>query len=160
MPTTPNRGLPYPSLASANDPPRDLQVLAEAVDAQLTALDTANPVSPLMSAGWGVAGSFQGALATRAAGGLVGLSGMVWRTGTTIPATTVGQTVANLPEGYRPPAEIRVLTLGQYASGSFEQALISVKPNGNVDFGWLTARAWTLGQAYLSIAGVSFVAAT
>ena len=40
MPTTP-RGAPYPSLASANDPPRDLQLLAEWADAQLETLDDA-----------------------------------------------------------------------------------------------------------------------
>lgn len=38
MPTTP-RGAPYPSLAAANDPPRDLQLLAEWADAQIDALD-------------------------------------------------------------------------------------------------------------------------
>lgn len=39
MPATPRRGLPYPTLAAANDPPRDLQLLAEALDAQLDTLD-------------------------------------------------------------------------------------------------------------------------
>lgn len=160
MPTTPSRGLPYPALSSANDPPRDLQLLAEAVDEQLTEIDSANPVSPVMSSGWGQNGAFQGPLATRAAGGLVGNSGMIWRTGLTIAATTVGQLLGVLPEGYRPPAEIRVPTIGQYASGSFEQALISIKPNGNIEAAWLTARAWTSGQAYISIAGVSYVAAS
>lgn len=41
MPATPARGLPYPTLASANDPPRDLQLLAEALDTQIDAIDTA-----------------------------------------------------------------------------------------------------------------------
>ncbi len=40
MPTTP-RGAPYPTLAAANDPPRDLQLLAEWADGQIETLDVA-----------------------------------------------------------------------------------------------------------------------
>lgn len=41
MPTTPIRQYPYPSLAGANDPPRDIQLLAEAIaaDVQQLAID-------------------------------------------------------------------------------------------------------------------------
>ncbi len=37
MPTT-TRGYPYPTLAGANDPPRDIQLLAEAIEADVAAL--------------------------------------------------------------------------------------------------------------------------
>lgn len=40
MPTTP-RGAPYPTLAAANDPPRDFQLLAEWADGQIETLDVA-----------------------------------------------------------------------------------------------------------------------
>jgi hypothetical protein len=38
VPTTPNRGYPYPTLTGANNPPVDFQQLAEAVDTDVTAL--------------------------------------------------------------------------------------------------------------------------
>jgi hypothetical protein len=41
VPNTPNRGYPYPTLAGANNPPVDIQQLAEAVDVDGTAFAAA-----------------------------------------------------------------------------------------------------------------------
>lgn len=166
MPNTPNRQYPYPALSAANDPPRDLQLLADAVDADVAALMTASPVPPVYEAGWGdyfPAGTgvdqYLGLVATRSAAGLVGLSGMFARIGTTIASTTAEQHIATLPEGYRPAR--RILMLMQFGSGP---GRVDIHPDGRITARYTTAAAWNGstggGSSWVSLAGVSFVAAS
>src|SRR5690606_32405270 len=156
------RGYYFPSLAEANDPPRFLQLLAEALDADVAALMTPSAVPPVYNAGWGdyfpSSGQYLGLMATRSAAGLVGLSGMFARLGTTLPASTSAYHVATLPEGYRPARQI--LALQQFGSGP---GRIDIEPTGRILARYTTATAWTGATdgsaSWGSLAGVSFVAA-
>ena len=173
MPTTPNRQYPYPALSSANDPPRDFQLLAEALDADVNALMTASPIAPVYAAGWGDYNPdnpvFQGVLATRSAAGLVGLSGMFARIGSTLNTATA-QTVFTLPEGYRPGRRILIILTGYTgttAAGGTNQYVdvrVDILTTGVVQAQWIAANTWagaTSGNAaYVSLAGLSYVAAS
>ncbi|WP_163187029.1 hypothetical protein [Cellulosimicrobium sp. SL-1] len=163
--TTGNRGYTYPTLADANDVPFYIQTLAEAVDLDVAALNNPAPVAPVYSSGWGPYGggtTFLGVAATRSASGLVGISGMVGRTGGTIAATTAQQTLLTLPLGYRPSRQIIIILKGWSGDGAgWQDCRVDVMPNGEIRAGWLTAAAWqgTGNVAWLSLAGLSFVAA-
>lgn len=157
---TPNRQYPFPSLASANDPPRDIQLLAEALDADVSALYTPNPVAPVYETGWGdyVPATFQPVLATRSSGGLIGVSGMFVRTGATIASTFSEQHVLTLPAGYRPAKQIIVASFGDV--GLYQQR-VNIYPDGAVRVQWIgTSRPWTQNTSWGSLAGLSFVAAS
>lgn len=171
MPNTPNRGYWYPALSAANDPPRDLQLLADGVDADVNALMTANPVPPEYQTGWGdynpTGGTTQGVLATRSAAGLVGLSGMFARIGATItPATLAEQQVLVLPEGYRPGRQILLPMLASLGSGgAYANVRVDIYPDGRLSARWIqTAQQWLGGTggaaAWVSLSGVSYVAAS
>ncbi len=169
MPTTPNRDYPYPSLADANDPPRWIQLLAEKVDADVAALLDPAPIAPVYRTGWGPYGggsTFLGITATRSSGGLIGVSGMVGRTGATIAATTGAQPLLDLPEGYRPARRIIVIIKGWSGDAAqWVDCRVDVHPSGLIEAAWLTAAAWqgpggSGNIAWLSLAGLSFVAAS
>ena len=162
MPTTPNRQYPYPALSSANDPPRDLQLLAEALDADVTALMNAAPISPVYEAGWGPydpsgLGTYLPVTVTRSAAGLVGLSGMGMRTGSTIASGTAEQHVLNLPEGYRPSKQILILIKG---GGGYADQRVDIYPDGRLTIRWIVAATWANPGGWFSLAGLSFVAAS
>ncbi|PTU56414.1 hypothetical protein DBB34_09130 [Sphaerisporangium cinnabarinum] len=166
MPTTPNRGYPFPTLADANDPPRWIQLLAEALDADVNRVMNASPVAPVYQPGWGDYNPdnpvFLGLQATRSAAGLVGLSGMFARIGSSLN-TAATQVVAILPEGYRPARRI-LLWMEGYTGSGYAPVRIDITADGQILAAWRTTNTWTGGTggaaSYVSLAGLSFVAAS
>ncbi len=166
MPTTPNRNYPYPSLASANDPPRDIQLLAEALDNDIGALMSAAPIAPVYEDGWADYGggtTFLGVAATRSASGLVGLSGMFGRTGSNIAATLAAQDILELPEGYRPARQIIILCNGYSSGTTYPLCRVDIHPDGLLQARWAAAAfVWngSSPSSWVTLSGVSYVAAS
>ncbi|MEV8029630.1 hypothetical protein [Cellulosimicrobium funkei] len=164
--TTGNRNYTYPTLADANDVPYYMQTLAEQVDLDVAALYNPSPITPTYQAGWGDYNPdnpvFLGLQATRSSGGLIGLSGMFARLGSTLN-TAAAQHVATLPVGYRPARQI-LLWMDGYTGSGYAPARIDILPSGEIRAQWRTANTWTGGTgggaSYVSLAGLSFVAAS
>ena len=166
MPTTPNRNYPFPALSSANDPPRDLQLLAEALDADVAQLVNPAPVAPVYNAGWGeyTSATSQSLLVTRASGGLVGLSGLFARRGATIAATAAVQQIGTLPEGYRPSKQIITVSKGYCGNSGvgingWVDCRVDITTAGVIEASWLLAAPWTQNTGWVTLAGLSYVAA-
>lgn len=158
--TTGNRGYTYPTLADANDAPFYVQTLAEQVDLDVAALNNPQPVTPTYKSGWGdyPEPEYLSLVATRSASGLVGLSGLFARRGASLASTSGIQQIATLPEGYRPSR--RVLTVVTGHGNTYGQCRIDIHPDGLLTAGWLTAMPWNMNTSWVSLAGVSYVAAS
>lgn len=156
---TGNRGYTYPTLGDSNDVPFYMQTLAEQIDADVDALNDPAPVTPIYEAGWGPWGTtYQGATATRSSGGLVGVAGLIGRTGATIGSSVDTFHLLTLPIGYRPARQILVVVTGFSGGSTYPQCILDILTDGRILARWTTPNPWNTGTSWISLAGLTFVA--
>lgn len=142
MPST-SRGYPYPQIADDNNPPADIQALADAVNADI---DGTAWVAPTLGSSWV---SFDGG-ATFAVPSYCLKAGEVILKGAMKSGTT--GTVFTLPAGMRPLKMTSFLVVGD---GGSQTAQVRIAANGAV-----TVPFFGTGSAntFVSLDGIRFLA--